>query len=521
MTDDRQLRNRRIDDLATRANGNHEFLRVTFRDAVAPVFRQRRLASMIFLGIFLGALLSGLLMPRKYEAEMKILVNRDRVDAAVTPNPDLPVVAGQVPPVTEEDMNSEVELLKSRDLLEQVVIARGLNAENGPAWARKIEGWIDTLRGAKSTQATALARAVQTLDNRLVVDPLKKTTIIRVTYASRDPELSARVLKTLASLYEEKHAAVHRPPGTFSFFDLETEHYRNDLAAYQARLTDFSERKGLLDAPTQKQLVLQQLSQFQSEVDQDRADAYSAQERALKLKQQQNASPERQTTVVRKIDNGELLAQLHSTLLSLELKRSDMLTKYAPDYPPVLELQSQIADAKAAIAEAVRAPIEEVTTDRTPAQDWMATELSKAETDRAALEAKAVATARVVHRYQGVAQQLDSDSAAQDDLIRNVKTAEENYLLYLRKREEARISDALDRDRIVNVSLAEAATVPALPTLHLGWLLVAGLFAAGTASVGAAYAIDRIDPSFRTPDELGRCLDLRVLASIPASTERQ
>jgi uncharacterized protein involved in exopolysaccharide biosynthesis len=174
MNDDRQLRNRRIEDLAIRANANHEFLRVTVRDAVAPVFRQRRLASMIFLGIFLGALLSVLLMPRKYEAEVKILVNRDRVDAVVTPNPDVPVVAGQVPPVTEEDLNSEVELLKSRDLLEQVVIACGLNAENAPAWERKIEGWIDTLRGAKSTQATVLARAVQTLDNRLVVDPLKK-----------------------------------------------------------------------------------------------------------------------------------------------------------------------------------------------------------------------------------------------------------------------------------------------------------------------------------------------------------
>jgi uncharacterized protein involved in exopolysaccharide biosynthesis len=66
MSDDRHLRSRRIDDLAIRANGHQEFLRVTFRDAVAPVFRQRRLASMIFLGIFLGALLSALLVPRKY-----------------------------------------------------------------------------------------------------------------------------------------------------------------------------------------------------------------------------------------------------------------------------------------------------------------------------------------------------------------------------------------------------------------------------------------------------------------------
>ena len=517
MRDEKHLGNRRAGDLAVRSN-SRELLRISVREAVAPVFRQRRIASMIFLGIFLGAVLSGLLMPRKYESEMKILVNRDRVDAAVTPNPVVPLGLAQLPPVTEEDLNSEVELLKSRDLLEQVVVACGLTTDNGPVWERRVRRWIDVVRGVKASQEATLARAIDTLDGRLIVDPLKKTAIIRVTYASRDPELSARVLNTLAKLYEEKHAAVHRPTGTFSFFDLEAEHYHNELAADTAHLTDFNTRKGLLDATTQKQLTLQQISQFQAELDQDRATAYAAEHRATKLKQQEAESPERQITLVRKASNGELLAQLYSTLLSLELKRSEILTKYAPEYPLVTELDSQIADAKKAIVSAEQAPIEEVTTDRTPSQDWMATELSKAEVDRATLEAKAGAVQRVLRRYQQTAQQLDADSAQQDDLIREAKTAEDNYLLYSRKREEARISDALDQNGIVNVSIAEAAAVPALPTLHLGWLFAAALFSAFTVSMSTAYAIDRIDPSFRTPDELGRYLDLRVLAAIPEST---
>ena len=65
-----------------------------------------------------------------------------------------------------------------------------------------------------STPEARLARAVQTLQDRLVVDPLKKTTVIRVTYTSRDAE-SGPGLQTLATLYQEKHAAVHRPAGTF------------------------------------------------------------------------------------------------------------------------------------------------------------------------------------------------------------------------------------------------------------------------------------------------------------------
>lgn len=519
MRDERHLWNRRAAD-AIALHNHSELLHISIREVVAPVFRQRRIAFTIFLGIFLGAVLSSLLMPRKFESEMKILVNRDRLDVAVTPNPDGPVALSQVPPVTEEDLNSEVELLKSRDVLEPVVISCGLASERVPGWQKKIRTVADFVRGVKPSQAAELERAIDALDNRLIVDPLKKTAVIRVAYASRDPELSARVLRTLATVYEQRHAAVHRPTGTFRFFDAEAEHYRNQLAADKGRLADFSTSKGLLDASTQKQLLLQQISVFQSELDQDRASGYAAEHRAIKLKQQQGQSPERQVTLVRKTDNGELLARLHDTLLSLEMKRSEVITKYAAEYPLVTELDSQIADARKAIAAAEQAPIQETTTDRTLSQDWMATELTKAEVDRAALEAKAAAVQGVLQHYQQIANKLETDSTAQDDLLRDARTSEDNYILYSRKREEARISDALDKNGIVNVSIAEAAVVPALPTLHFGWLFAAALFAGLSVSIASAYAIDRVDPSFRTPDELGKYLDLRVLAAIPESTTR-
>jgi len=49
-------------------------------------------------------------------------------------------------------------------------------------------------------------------------------------------------------------------------------------------------------------------------------------------------------------------------------------------------------------------------------------------------------------------------------LQRDKKEAEDNYQLYAKKREEARIADELDRQKITNVSIAEAATVPQLPS---------------------------------------------------------
>ena len=507
-----------MDKLAVQTNAERPRLALTLRDVVSPVFRQRRLATLLFSGIFLGGILTALLLPRKYEAEMKILVNRERVDPVITPNPDIPVPAESLAAISEEDMNSEVELLKGRDLLEKVALDCGLTALSSTAWERLIERASDRLRGVVPTEQTRLARTVQKLEDRLVVDPLRKTTLIRVTYSARDPELAARVLRTLATLYQEKHAAVHRPAGTFSFFDQETERYRNELASAETRLNEFDSREGIVSAAAQRQLVLQQLSQFDAELQQAQANAYQAARRAEALKSQVASVPDRQTTALKKTDNWQLLAQLEGTLLSLELKRSEMLVKYAPTYPPVREVETQLADTRKAIAQAEQSPVQEITTDRPPVQDWIATELARAETDHAALEAQAAATSRVVRHYQQAAQTLDEKGAAQDDLIRNVKTAEDNYLLYLRKREDARISDALDSKRIVNVSVAEAATVPALPTLHLGWLLMGSFFAAGIVSVGSAYAVDRMEPLFRSPDELGRYLDIKVLASIPKSS---
>ena len=56
------------------------------------------------------------------------------------------------------------------------------------------------------------------------------------------------------------------------------------------------------------------------------------------------------TTVVRNSDNPQLLQQLKSTLLNLQLKRTELLTKYEPTYRLVQEVDQQIADAKNAIS---------------------------------------------------------------------------------------------------------------------------------------------------------------------------
>ena len=472
---------------------------ITLRDVVAPVFRHRRLVALSFLGIFLGSIVAAFLLPKQYQAEMKILVNRERVDPVLTT--EKTTVIESHSEVSEEQVQSEVELLRSRDLLENVVKACGL--------APAVKGQDER------EQSVSLARAVRSLERKLQVEPLRKTNLINVTYQSRDPELADRVLNTLSSLYLEKHLAVHRLPGAFDFFQKQTERYRNELAATEEHLVRFDSDTGLVSPDLEKEIALRKQSEFEAALRETRTDIAETSQRINALEAQIVATSPRITTQERTSDNPWLLQQMRSTLLTLELKHTELLSKFAPEYPLVQEVDKQIAQTQAAIAAAEQSPVHEQTTDRDPTYAWLREELAKNRAQLIALRARAEALAPVVQTYQVKTHSLDEKGATQEDLVRTAKAAEQNYLLYLQKQEEARISDALDRNRIVNVAIAQAATVPALPTRSPLFTLLLGGLLATCLSLGSAYVADYIDPSFRTPQELYNTLDVPVLAAIP------
>ena len=93
--------------------------------------------------------------------------------------------------ITESELNSEVELLNSQDLLRKVVLANGLQAR----W----RSWLSLF--GKPSEEVEIAKAVRQLGKHLKVEPLRKTNMISVSLESSDPELAARVLNSLGSLY--------------------------------------------------------------------------------------------------------------------------------------------------------------------------------------------------------------------------------------------------------------------------------------------------------------------------------
>jgi uncharacterized protein involved in exopolysaccharide biosynthesis len=472
------------------------------KDILAAAFRYKRTAGLCFFGILTGAILAAVLQPAQYSASTKFLVGEGRVDPVVSTEASAPA---QVKPVSEEDLNSEIELLRSPDVLRQVVVACGLDARKGR---------LDWLRG-NMTPERKIARATARLGKDLKVETVKKSDLIEVTYVSPDPQTAAQVLRVLADAYMQKHVAVHSPPGQFQFFAQETDRYQKDLNDAEAQLKQFSEQQDGVAPTLSRDITLQKLSEFRASLQQTREDIASTGERIKTLEKQAGVTPERITTAKRQSDDAQALTSLKATLTQLQLKRTELLTKFQPDYRPVQEVEKEISDTQAAIATEEASPLKEETTDRNATYAWINEELAKAKSEYSGLVGKASATEGSIAKYEALAHDLEQKGLAEQDLQRTVKADEENYLLYLRKREQARMSEALDRTRILNVSIAEQPVVPTLPSNSPFPLLAGGVFFALLVAAGAIYVQEYFDPSFRTPAEVSSELNIPVLAAVP------
>jgi uncharacterized protein involved in exopolysaccharide biosynthesis len=307
----------------------------------------------------------------------------------------------------------------------------------------------------------------------------------------------------------------HQSSAEAKFFEQETQQHEQGLNKAQEQLIDFTKGTGIVSADAERDEALRQASTFDTTASQTQAAINETEQRIHVLETQLQDIKPRMTTVVRTSDNAQLLEQLKSTLLNLELKRTELLTKYEPTYRPVQELEKQIADTKSAITAEESRPLRDESSDQNPTYQSIETELFTARAELSGLKARASAAAAVAEQYHSSAQHLEQKSVVQQDLQRAVKTEEENYLLYERKREEARMNEALDQRGILNVALAEPPTAPMLRNRSRFNLAFLTFLFAGMSSLATAFVIDFMDPTFRTPNELANYLDTPVLAALP------
>ena len=480
----------------------------TVREMAIVLFRRRRVLAGVALCVLVASVLYAT-FGTSYEASMQILVRRGRAEAPVSAGQNAPLDLTRMT-VTEEELNSEVELLRDREVLKRVVEETG--AGEG--------GWLHFMRMGEGPGAR-IERATRRLAKRLNVEPIKKSNLIAIRYKNGDPQSAEKVLRSLAGAYIEKHEAVHRPTGELRFFQQQLNDARAELEQSQQELLKFSATRGAVSAALQRDLALQKLSETDASERQTGIDLAEIERRIIALQQMLPTLPERNTTQVRLADNPELLKTLKSSLLELELKRTQLLTKFEPSHRLVQEVDREIEQANQAIVRETSRPLRDETSDQNTHFEWAKSELEKATVQASALRARQSAARQQTAAYENVAERLGGDAITQEHLLGNEKAALENYLLYVKKQEEARLNDALDEQGIVNVAVAEWPVAPVLPVISVPMVLALGVLGAGAAGTAAAFAADYVDPAFRDVEDVEAYLNAPVLASLPRSARRK
>src|SRR5882724_9045064 len=110
----------------------------TLREVALVLFR-RRAVFVCAAGLAFGMVLLYVLAGARYQAQMKILVRRGRADAPVSAGENAPLDLTRSA-MTEEELNSEVELLRDDDVLREAVAQDAVSGRDWLHFLRPGEG---------------------------------------------------------------------------------------------------------------------------------------------------------------------------------------------------------------------------------------------------------------------------------------------------------------------------------------------------------------------------------------------
>jgi len=307
----------------------------SLRIAVEGLFRHRKIFGGASLFVIALTATVTLLTPRQYLSEMKFLVQNSRGNVVVTPGRTNPV--NVVSEVTEAQVNSELEILHSHDVLDPVA---------DPAW-EKLPANQRSAFAIRKHEALLAA-----FDKSLEIEPVRKTNVINVGIRAKDPEEARNSLQRLSDAYLEQHRRMERPAGASSFFVAEAERYRAAWDGASRELVHFQRQHRLSSLQQREADVEGKITGAQNDVLRSEATLEELDARLAEGARRMDLMAARQTTQDKAQPNLESMQQLNTMVTELENRRTALLTNYKAGDRLVQELDRQIAFTKSQLTDA-------------------------------------------------------------------------------------------------------------------------------------------------------------------------
>ena len=452
-------------------------------------FRRRRPFAYGVGSVLLVVTVLSFLCPPFYASSAEIMLQQDRAQLLVSPN----LEAGQITqpavvntPPSEQDLNSEVELLTSPYLIQRAIDGI-VPAKNGFA-AEVFEHLSDGLNLPSYLYSvlhgTPLPTARQQWEKRLyrhlTCQLLKRSNIISIRFTSHSAWWSRDFLSRLLDRYLEFRATMSHDPQAEHFFQQQANLLKEKLSRSEDNLRALKLQTGVIDLDDQEKALVDQLSAFRAQYRNNQSQLAGINQRIDYLNRQLTSYPQwvdAETKVVQNL----ALQTLKPQILQLEAERAELVSRYRPDSERIKSIDAKLQAASLVLHREDTREVQEVSSSINPTWQSLSSELAEAKVNSIAVTASQSDLAKQIADYEKQLDELTNVGVEIERLQRQADTDKEAYLSYLRKGEEARAADALNLNKIVNVSIAAPPTLPVEPifpkmplNLFVGMVLACG-----------------------------------------------
>jgi len=510
-----------------------DIMRTSVRDVVYVIFRHKWKVVIVLALVAAGATGYSYLAPEVFRSDAGLLIRLGRETLEVDPS-----VSGPVAPVfatREGEVKSEIAILKSRELVEQTVDALGEEAFAKAAPAPKsIVGHLKRVaRGIVGSAIAAGNRTLEALDLRpsltprerlvkkvmkgLDVEVEKDTSILSVTFDARSAELAQSALDKLVRFYLQRHIEVHAAQASPEFFERQAQALRDELDQREEDFNQFRTQHGVVNLAGQEGKLLEQTSRLEAQLNEAAAMTSGSEARVAAL---EKATDGRSKTheLSRTTGRTNYAADAYKDKLAeLKLGESSLSARFPDTHRPLVELRRQIKQLEASLADE-----EETRTEVVTGVDQNYQELQLALiNEHAQLVDHRARKETLTEKLAGVKGQIALLSQF-NQLTRDIELAEKEYREYRDNLQRARISAALDIDKVSNVSVVQDATLPIDPMrprklLNIGLGLAVGLF----GGLSLAFLAEYLNDSVNTKEKAEAVLGFPVLATVSNKEFRQ
>lgn len=464
--------------------------------------RHLRLFSVLALVIFALAAIMTFTAPRLYTATSQVMFDA-RPEQVVKADAVIP----NMPATSEGFIDTEVEVLQSRELALRVVKALGLERDPMFNWRLERPTGVSALmaritgrptepvvprtpaeiRQAQETAAASLQRAVTVRRTGL-------TYLVDIHVRTTDPVKSAAIANAYAAQYVENQVEtrVAATSGANQWLVKRLRELEPELASKEAAVARYRQANNLLSA-SGATLAEQEISNYNQRLADAKAELATEQARLSTARNQLSRGSLGD-------DVGEALGSpviqgLRGQRAAASAKLAELRQRYGPRHPDLVRAQEELAD----IDKQIQTEIGRV--------------MSNLEAKVQVAQGRASSIAGSLGSARGGLSSNNSASVELNRLERDAQVARADYEgLLARYRETSTQAGLAEADAQV-ASSARIPTRPSSPNIPLNLTLGLALaFAVGAAGVGVA---ESMDEGLTTAEDVEKRLGVPALGSIP------